>query len=116
MMTKLARAAGILMSLVCTFLVCALTLGCGDRASTSDSRELTPDQKVMVLLEHYEPMYKVDEDGRVIGLRLPWRHLPPSALAEIGKLTELVLIDFAGTTLTDDGLALLKDLQKLRHF
>lgn len=99
-------------------LLCLALSGCTDHAATSSltPRAPTPDEKVMLLLDYYEPMYKMDADGHVTELRLIWRHLPKEVVAEIGKLTELVMIDFAGTTLTDDGLSLLKDLHKLRSF
>jgi hypothetical protein len=71
------------------------------------------DEKVLLALDYYDPVYQVDEDGRVIKLHLVWRHLPDSVLAEIGKLAELRNIDLACSTVTDDGLAHLQGLQKL---
>jgi hypothetical protein len=59
-------------------------------------------------------VYQIDDDGRVLRLRLEWRHLPVPVMAEIGKLTELMAIDLAFTTVTDEGLAQIKDLQHLR--
>jgi hypothetical protein len=60
-------------------------------------------------------MYSVNAEGRVIRLRLIWRHLPTAVMAEVGKLTELQHLDLAGATVTDDGLAQLKNLQKLKN-
>jgi hypothetical protein len=93
----------------------ALALGCqGSSAPPGPAApNPTPDQQILLSLDCYGPMYQIDEDGRVIRLRLPWRHLPVSVMAEIGKLTELQAMDLASTTLTDEGLAQLKDLQKL---
>jgi hypothetical protein len=98
----------------------AVAVGCGadDTPSTDDNTPsvLTTDEKVLLALDYYEPMYKVDADGRVITLRLTGKHLPPAALAEVGQLTELEKLDLYGATVTDEGLAQLKDLQKLRNF
>jgi hypothetical protein len=95
--------------------VCALALGCRGISPppAPAARPPSADEQVLLTLDCYNPMYKVDEDGRVTHLHLVWRYLPPSALAEIDKLTELQAIDLAFTTVTDDGLAQLKDLQKL---
>ncbi|HZZ79506.1 MAG TPA: hypothetical protein VFE62_13370 [Gemmataceae bacterium] len=75
---------------------------------------LSADQQVLLKLDCYDPMYKIDADGRVTILRLLGRNLRPDALAEIGKLTELEILDLYGANLTDDGLANLNELQKLR--
>jgi hypothetical protein len=94
--------------------VCALALGCrGGAAPSGPEPELTPDQQVLITLDGYDPMYKLDENGRVIRLRLIWRRLPPSVLAEVAKLTELRGLDLAFSTVDDDGLAQLKTLQKV---
>src|SRR5262249_59328043 len=47
--------------------------------------------------------------------RLVNRHLPLAVVKEIGKLTELQALDLYGTSIDDDGLAQLKDLQHLRR-
>ncbi len=75
---------------------------------------LTPDEKVLLELDYFEPMYQVNVDGRVTRLRLGGRHLPTAIMTEVGKLTELQALELYGTTVTDEGLAQLKDLQKLR--
>jgi hypothetical protein len=74
----------------------------------------SPDAKVLVALDHFNPVYKVDAAGRVTHLHLSWRHLPLPALAEIGQLTELQFLELSWTTLDDEGLAQLKDLHKLQ--
>jgi hypothetical protein len=96
--------------------LCAAALGCqgGSGPPGPVAPTATPDQQVLRALDCYNPMYQIDEDGRVIRLNLAWRHLPVPVLAEIGKLTELQAIDLAHTTVTDDGLARLKDLHSLR--
>ena len=101
--------------LVLVFLACA---GCGDNSPPAVAPAAAPtpprDRDIISSLDYYEPVYKVDENGRVIRLRLTGRHVPLDVLAEVGKLTELGGIDLYGTTVTDEGLAHLKDLQKLR--
>ena len=105
------------MSTMAPIILCAAT-GCGSKAAPTGGEPapaaMSVDEKVLAALDHYEPMFKVNAEGRVIRLRLTWKNLPLEVLAEIGKLTELGMIDFAGATLTDDGLAQLKNLQKLR--
>lgn len=93
----------------------ALLAGCRDRpVAPVDEPALTADQQILLALDYYEPVYKVDASGRVQRLRLGGRHLPPSVLAEINKLTELVALALEWSTITDDGLGQLKDLQALR--
>ncbi len=95
-------------------LACMAAVGCRDTAAPAvQAVAPSPDAKILFALDHYEPMYKVDANGRVTQLRLVWRHLPIPVLTEIGKLTELHSIEFSGTTVTDEGLAQLADLQKL---
>jgi hypothetical protein len=95
---------------------CALAVGCGSADTPVDSPiVLTPDEKVLLALDHYEPMYKVDADGRVTRLRMPRRHLPPEVFTEINKLTELVGLDLYGASVSDEGLARLTELRKLRN-
>jgi hypothetical protein len=97
--------------------VCAAALGCegGSAPSNPGGAVISSDQQVLLALDGYNPMYQLDENGRVIALRLPWQHLPVPVMTEIGKLTELQFIDLGATTVTDDGLAQLKDLHKLRQ-
>ncbi len=95
--------------------LCALVVGCQGNPTPSAPAEhtLTPDEQVLRDLDCYNPMYKIDDEGHVVSLRLGWRHLPGPVLAEVDKLTELWEIDLAFATVNDDGLAQLKDLQKL---
>ena len=96
--------------------LCAVTFGCQAKPTppVPVNPEPTPDEQILRDLDCYNPMYQVNEDGRVTHLHLAWRHLPGPVLAEIDRLTELEFLDLAFTTVTDDGLAQLKDLQKLR--
>ena len=100
---------------------CSLVIGCRETPGPAPNVSLdlavpalTSDEKVLLVMDYYEPMYKVDANGRVTHLRLSWRHVPSAVLSEVGKLTELQGLDLYGTTVTDEGLAQLKDLQKLR--
>jgi hypothetical protein len=93
----------------------AVAVGCqGSSEPAAPAPALTADQQVLRALDYYNPVYQIDEDGRVLRLRLEWRHLPVPVMAEIGKLTELTAIDLAFTTVTDEGLAQIKDLQHLK--
>ena len=74
----------------------------------------TDDAKVLLALDPYEPMYKLDADGRVTHLRLTNRHVPAPVLSEVNKLAHLIGLDLYAATVTDEGLAQFKDLQKLR--
>jgi hypothetical protein len=97
--------------------LCAAPLGClGGSDPNTPAADARPssDEEVLQTLDCYNPQYKTDEDGRVTELCLIWQHLPAAAFAEIDKLTELQLIDLAHSTTTDEDLARLKDLQKLR--
>jgi hypothetical protein len=100
-------------------IVCAVTLGCRDNSTPAvpaapAAPMLAPDEKVLLVLDCFDPLYTVDANGRVINLRLTGRHLPTAVLAEIGKLSEVRGLNFYGASVTDEGLAQLKDLQKLR--
>lgn len=98
-------------------IACAFAVGCARQAESPPPPlvDTSPDEKALLALDSYDPMYQVNAEGRVIRIRLVNTHLPPSAMAEIGKMTEIVQLDFYGSTVTDEGLAQLKDLQKLRH-
>jgi hypothetical protein len=105
------KSAGVLAAIVC-----AAALGCQGSPDPSSPVVLGPtsDEKVLLALDCYDPMYQIDENGRVIKLRLIWGHLPVSALAEVGKLTELQSIDLAFSTVNDECLAQLENLHQLR--
>lgn len=96
-------------------LVCLVLVGCGQEVTPpAPGPSLTGDEQVMKTIDYLEPMYQVDFDKRVIKLRLSGRHLPPAVLAEVGKLSELRNLDCFHSTMNDEGLAQLKDLQNLR--
>ncbi|WP_020474415.1 hypothetical protein [Zavarzinella formosa] len=102
-------------------IMCAVMMvGCRQKSppptepATGNAPALTSDEKVLLALDAYDPIYQMNSKGRVIKLKLPWRHLSDSMLEEINKLTELEGFDAYGSTLNNDKLKLLKDLQKLR--
>lgn len=96
-----------------TGVLLAVLPGCQGSSAPPDPGAAA-DQQILHALDCCNPMYQIDEDGRVIRLRLDWRHLPVPVMALIGKLTELQELGLAHTTVTDEGLAQLKDLQNLR--
>src|SRR5262245_48843266 len=61
----------------------------GKTKETGEAPALSADEKVMLALNAYDPMYQVNAKGRITRLKLPWRHLPDSVLAEINKLSDL---------------------------
>jgi hypothetical protein len=98
----------------------AAALGCGAKSAPSvDGKPAvaaTPrniDAEVLLFLDPYDPMYLIDAQGRVVHLRMGGLHLPTPVMAEIGKLTELREFELGSAIFTDEGLAQLKDLQKL---
>jgi hypothetical protein len=114
-MTTISRIAAAL-----AFLLALLDAGCSSTTTSPPVEEppaasASPDEPVLAALDYLEPMYQLNADGRVIRLRITWRHLPASALKDIGRLSELRAVDFFGTTLTDEGLAELKGLSNLRN-
>src|SRR5947209_1858632 len=62
--------------------LCIVAAGCRDNPVAPP---IPPDAMVLLALDYYEPVYKVDADGRVTRLRLTWRSLPLPVLAEINK-------------------------------
>jgi hypothetical protein len=105
------------MSRLAVVLVGLVLSGCREKAAELPAAAPpgSPDAKVLLALDHFNPQYKVDAAGRVTHLRLPWQHLPRPALAEIDQLTELQFLELSWTTLNDEGLARLKDLQQLQQ-
>jgi hypothetical protein len=91
-------------------------LGCyrGDDHVAPMDTAAGQDAQIMHALDFYNPMYKVNAEGRVQFLRLGGRYLPDAVLAQVGKLTALRNLGLAWSTVTDDELAHLKDLQNLR--
>jgi hypothetical protein len=90
----------------------AVVVSCGVRSSPV----AVADEDVLATLDCYEPMYQLDAQGHVIKLKITGLHLPVPVWADIGRLVELTFIDAAGSTLTDEGLAQLRNLQELRTF
>ena len=99
-------------------LIAGLMMGCRDaplpKPVEPAKASVPTDEQALRALDYFEPMYQIDESGRVIRLRLTNRPLSGAPLKEINKLTELINIDFYGANVTDDDLAQLQDLQKLK--
>ena len=102
--TRLTNAAALLV-------VCVL--GC---AATPPAVEQAPsvDEQVLVALDHYNPIYKLNADGQVINLQLNGRNVPASALVEVGKLKEVRGISLYAAQVTDESLANLHGCTKLQ--
>ena len=98
--------------------VAAIILGCilGCTA-TPPAAEPSPsvDEQVLVALDHYNPIYKLNADGQVINLHLNGRNVPASALVEVGKLKELRGVSLFAAQVTDDSLANLQGCTKLQN-
>jgi len=110
-MTAIARLAAVRRTafLVVSAILCPVTFGCADNAVPA-----SPDEEVLRVLDCYDPIYKVDADGRVTHLPLNGRLVTDSMMAEIGKLTELRQLGLYAAPLTDESLAHLQNLQQLR--
>src|SRR5689334_11990349 len=50
--------------------------GCGASGTAPPDQTTSSDAQVLRTLEAYEPMYKLDEAGRVTRLRIVWRDVP----------------------------------------
>jgi hypothetical protein len=91
--------------------VCLGVVGCAE--SVPPPKPLTTDQKVLAYLDYYGPVYKLNAQGQVVGLRLGGKVLPAEVMTEVGKLSELRQLDIYGASLAEDSLAQLQDLQRL---
>ena len=101
-------------------LASAVASGCSQNSPPPPTPEtavtaplLTEDEKFLLAMDYYDPMYKLDAEGHIIRLHLTNRHVPTAVMAEVGKLTHLKGLDCYGSTVTDDGIAQLKNLKNL---
>jgi len=94
-------------------LAAASALAAGCSSETTDTS--FPDENVLLALDSYEVLYRLDASGRVTYLRLEGRHLPDAIMAEVGKLTELDEMSLAGASFSEDSLAHLHGLKYLRR-
>lgn len=90
-------------------LLCALVAagGCGKKSQES------PDAPAMAALAPYAPKPTLNEQGRVVELKLDGPHVDDAALDHIKGLTELKLLSLYGSSVTDEGLAKVKDVPRL---
>jgi hypothetical protein len=97
-----------------TALASAATLGCGPSTNAPTAAALSQsDAAVIEALDPFNPWYLLDQQGRVVKMRLTDRHVTPAAMALVGKLTALEKLQLDRSGLTDEGLTHLKDLKKL---
>jgi len=75
---------------------------------------ISPDEAALNALEPYDPVYKLNSEGRVVGLRLEGRRIPASVLDEACKLTELTELSLYAASISDDDLEKLQSLKNLR--
>ena len=89
-------------------------LGCADAPPPAES-PASPDEQVLQVLDPYNPLYKLDSDGRVVRLKLEGRHVLPGVLTEVGRLTELRSLSLYAASVNDESLAQLTGLEKLQN-
>jgi hypothetical protein len=95
-------------------LACLLLAGCGESAKPYPLDETgSSDQRVLDALEPYDPVYKLNSDGRVVKLNLDGRRIPASVLDQVSQLTELNHVSLYAASLTDESLVKLQDLKHL---
>src|SRR5579872_3044100 len=100
-----------------TWLACLFLVGCekSSQPSISVDAPVSIDEHVLQILDPYNPAYKLDGRGRIIDLRREGAHVPASVLDEVCKLTDLSEgLSLWGADITDDSLANLQSLKKLR--
>jgi hypothetical protein len=90
-----------------TLFVGLCMVGC--RGADVDSKERTP----MDSLSAHQPVYKLDNKGRVIRLKLEHKQLESEVFDAIASLTHLHGLSLYGSTLKDEDLAKLETLQVL---
>lgn len=83
------------------------TIGCGKKASES------PDAPAMEALSSYNPTSKLNEQGRVIELKLEGSHVDDRALDQVKNFPELKSLSLYGSSITDAGLAKLAEARQL---
>ena len=86
----------------------ALT-GCGKGPQLS-----ADDQAAIEALKPFNAVYKLDNNGRVIDLKLEGKRVRGDNLDDVRQLTELRKLSLFGASLTDDSLAKIKGLPRLQ--
>lgn len=90
-------------------MICAAPSGCQQEAVP-----VSMDDQVLRQLDYYEPMYRLNESGRVISIRMDAELVPDFVMALLGKLTELKNLHFYAASLNEDSLVHLHGLKELR--
>jgi hypothetical protein len=85
--------------------------GCGPGPALSEL-----DSAALNALMPYHPTYQLDNDGRIISLKLEGKkNLGPQVLKAVGQLSELRNLSLYGSSATDGDLAELTKLQRLQQ-
>jgi len=97
-------------SSIAALLVAALAVtGCGARITIH-----AYDKAAMETLKEYAPEYKLDNNGRVVELKLENKQLDDTAFEQLGKLTALQGLSLYGSAFSDAGLEKLQAVGQLR--
>jgi hypothetical protein len=73
---------------------------------------LAPQAETLRALEPYNPIFKLNEKGYVVELKVEGRFVSALVLDHVGKLTEIKGLSLYAASLTDESLA---SLQNLKH-
>lgn len=83
--------------------------GCGKKSQ----KDAGPDAPVLEALALYNPRPTLDEQGRVVELKLEGPHVDDKALVHVKSLLELKTLSLYGSSVTDGGLANLTEARRL---
>jgi hypothetical protein len=88
--------------------------GCGGTTPDVAEEPLSPDEHILAVLEPYDPIYKLNSQGRVVKLKLEGKRIPAAVMDQVGQLTELQHLSLYAASITDDSLVRLQGLQSLQ--
>jgi hypothetical protein len=90
-------------------LVASLGVGAGCSRKPADPS----DAQTLEALAVYNPNPTVDDRGRVVELKLEGPQVDDGALEHVAKFSELKTLSLYGSSITDEGLAMLRDARRL---
>jgi len=93
------------------FLLIGLSILVGGCRKKSEKE--TGDSKVLEALAPYNPRPTLDEQGRVVELKLEGPQVDDKALGHVKNLAELKTLSLYGSSVTDGGLANLNEARRL---
>jgi hypothetical protein len=93
----------------------AVVIAAGCSEAPVPEEPASPDEAVLLALDSYNPIYKVNASGRVTHMKLDGQRVLAPVLVEVGKLTELRAVSLYAASITDDSLSNLQDLPYLNH-